>query len=796
MKHPIKFILTVGLVLFFPVNNLMAQQSTQTGSIEGTILDRDSEVPLAGVNIQVKGTTLGAASDESGKYVIKNLEPGTYILVFTFIGFTEKTENNVIVQAGEATKLNIALDEELLSLSEIVVTPGSFSIMGDMPVSRQTLSSEDIKNISFSEDITRAVSRLPGVSSNDFSSKFTVRGGEDDEVLMILDGMELYDPFHQRDFAGGLFSIVDVEAISGVDLLTGGFSAEYGDRQSAVFNMQTKQIQDNQRHTSIGLSIMAARLYTDGTFADNKGSYLFTGRQGLLDQAFKLIDETERTPRFYDLMGKVQYKLTDKQHLSFYVLHAGDETKIRDVSPEAFDRHDTSYKNSYAWLTLKSFYNPKLYSRTLLSTGLITHDRNGAMQKYEFTDKLTFSVKDKRTYSFFGVKQDWNWEASNRFFLKGGFDIRQLEADYDYSYSIEEKRLDLDYNLFDYQNGFDFQSKPSGQQGSAYFSSRFMAFQNLFLETGLRYDFAIHTKDKLWSPRVSAAYSFSKNTFLRAAWGHYYQTQFMNNLDINHNVTEFDKAELSEHYVLGLEHLFANGISLRLDGYYKDISRLSPTYENLRDLWELFPESRNDEVRLDISGAEAKGIELFLKYDTGKEISWWFSYALANAEENITNIESNALLIKQTGSLPRANNQLHTIYGDINYRPNKKWYFNLSWQYNSGWPLTKYTFIADTLNNDDLHFSPAHNEFRGTKRPDFHRMDIRINRNFEIGLGKISTYLHVINIYNRKNMRKWDLDVVNAKEELVPDDKGGYKLFEGGGYFFGTTPVIGVSWEF
>lgn len=62
--------------------------------------------------------------------------------------------------------------------------------------------------MSFAEDVTHAVSRLPGGASNDFSSKFTVRGGENTEVLISLDGMELYEPFHQRDYGGGLVSIV------------------------------------------------------------------------------------------------------------------------------------------------------------------------------------------------------------------------------------------------------------------------------------------------------------------------------------------------------------------------------------------------------------------------------------------------------------------------------------------------------------------------------------------------------------------------------------------------------------
>ena len=69
--------------------------------------------------------------------------------------------------------------------------------------------------------------------------------------------------------------------------------------------------------------------------------------------------------------------------------------------------------------------------------------------------------------------------------------------------------------------------------------------------------------------------------------------------------------------MVGIEHLFPNGISLRLKAYRKAISRIAPSYRNLRDPWEVFPEARNDVVRVDARAARAQGVELFLKHDLG-----------------------------------------------------------------------------------------------------------------------------------------------------------------------------------
>lgn len=774
------------------VENIESLLSSEVsaGTLKGSVIDEKTLDPLQGANISIEGTQRGTTAEADGIFIISDLPAGTYNIIITFIGYTDKRLDNLKVNEGEILDLAVILmAEEAITLEAIVVTPGSFAIMGEGPISRQTLGSEELKNMSFAEDITRAVTRLPGVSSNDYSSKFAVRGGEADEVLMTLDGMELYEPFHQRDFAGGLFSLVDIETIQGIDLLTGGFSSEFGNRQSAVFNMRTKQIEDGGRHTSTGLSIMQARIYTDGTFAQNKGNYILSARRGMLDQTFKLIGQEEITPVFYDMMGKVEYKLSPKNVLSFHALQAGDKTAVRDIKPEAYDIYDTDYGNTYAWLTLKSFYNKELFSRSLLYAGLISHNRYGDAKKYELADKTLFSLSDERSFNFFGVKQDWDWMVSERLYLKSGFDFKQLNADYKYFFSINDLRINSSDSLFYYSDLNDIHTKPTGQQASAYISARFPLLEKLFIESGLRYDYASYTNDNLWSPRASFAYAFSKTTFLRGAWGYYYQTQFINNLDVNHNHSKFNPAELSKHYVVGFEHLFDNGISIRLDGYYKDISRISTTYQNLRDPWEVFSETRNDVVELDFNGAAAKGIELFLKYDMGKRISWWFSYSLAKAEEDIRSLEFDGLLIKRTGTLPRINNQLHTIYCDLNYRPNNKWHFNLSWQFYEGWPLTTYTYNSKTLDNGDLHFYQIHNEFRAEQYPAYHRMDLRVNRHFYFNFGRISTFLHIINLYNRENLRKFDLDV-------DPDGQGGYKIVEDHLYWFGLTPVLGVSCEF
>lgn len=218
-----KYYLVFALIIFSILQGF--SQVNNNGIIKGVIIDNQSGDPLIGVSISVKGTSKGSTTDQQGNFIISNLPAGKYDLIFSFIGFSKVKMTDIEVVSDKIADFGrIEMQESAITLKEIIVTSGQFSIMENAPLSRQTLKSEDIRNMSFAEDITRAIVRLPGVASNDYSSKFTIRGGEDNEVLITLDGMELYEPFHQRDYAGGLLSIVDAETIQGIDLIIGATS--------------------------------------------------------------------------------------------------------------------------------------------------------------------------------------------------------------------------------------------------------------------------------------------------------------------------------------------------------------------------------------------------------------------------------------------------------------------------------------------------------------------------------------------------------------------------------------------
>lgn len=612
------FKVLAGQITILKKNN----PNEQGGSISGVVLDDGNQRPLAFVNVSLTGTSLGAITDDTGVFTIEHVPPGSYTLVVSSLGYGQIFVENIVVsdqQNYDAGTLYI--QETAISLDDVVISAGSYSIMEKASTaSSLVMTEENIKNMAFAEDITRAVSRLPGISASDYTSKFAIRGGEADEVLISVDGMELYEPFHQRDYSGGLFNIVDIETIGGVDLMTGGFSAEYGNRLSGAFNMRTKSIKDNESHTKLSLSVLNAQIYSDGKAFDNKLEYIVSARRSMLDQSLKVIGNDEWFPKFYDGMFKISYPLSEKHRLSAYFLHSGDKAFINN-SPDgdSFDQFDTQYNSTYGWLTLNSTYNEKLFSRTIAYTGNINHHRSGGYDKYEPSDKGSVRLDDTRDYSFVGIKQDWSWKQSSKIHFKFGVEAKALWADYHYMNSIHELRVNSEEEIYMFDQDLDIAIKPTGSQVGSYLTTRFRILPKLLAETGLRFDYTSYTNDQNLAPRASLYYAVSNRTTLRAGWGYYYQSQFINNLDVNNGNTQFNAAKLAKHYVVGLEHKFDKSIDLRVEAYYKDYSNISPLWQNLRDHLENYPEARNDNALVEFNGITSKGVELFLKYDAGKK---------------------------------------------------------------------------------------------------------------------------------------------------------------------------------
>ncbi len=232
--------LILTVVFFFVFANLhpAVAQDDQTGTLRGIITDSETGDPLIGVNLMVTGTYLGASTDEDGFYMISGVKPGEYTLEISYIGYKVIKKTGVKVTAGETQTLNFKMQSTALALGQDIVVVGEKPLMElDKTATSRTVSSDDISN-QIMTDVKAVVSTQVGVVEQD--NEIHIRGGRTYEAQYLLDGISVQDPLSGTGF--GLN--ISANAIEEVEVITGGFQAEYGQATSGIINVKTKSGSD------------------------------------------------------------------------------------------------------------------------------------------------------------------------------------------------------------------------------------------------------------------------------------------------------------------------------------------------------------------------------------------------------------------------------------------------------------------------------------------------------------------------------------------------------------------------
>jgi outer membrane receptor protein involved in Fe transport len=745
------------------------KSAKEPSGISGAVYDESTKKPLAAAKICISQRKIEALTSKNGRFEI-SVEPGTYTLETHLPGFAVKQMNSIVVFADRKTVVVIELTSIPVQLEELVVTPGQFTLLENQPAPREFLTRQDIVQLPhLSDDVFRAIGRLPGTSGGDFSAAFNVRGGELDEIQVVVDGLELYEPFHLKDFQN-LFSMIDSEAIDGIDFLTGSFPAEYGGRMSGVLDM-TSATPSEELRTSFSVSLINARVMSEGSFRSNRGQWLASARRGYLDFVLPLVDaDASISPIYYDVFGKVQYQLGDMNLISGNFLGLFD--RVHSIGDETNERVRADYKNLYSWVNLKTAWSDRLNSESIFSTGWISKEREGGFVE-NFSSAL---VRDDRNSFFLGVKQDWTFELNRKNFWKWGINLKYLSAHYEYSSisRISDGRFSPATTTTK-----NASLRPNGNEYGAYFADRILLFDPLAIEFGIRWDRQDYIPDDQFSPRLNAVYHLGEQTAIRLGWGRIYQPQRITEIQVEDGINQFFPAQQSEHRLVGIEHSFWNDFHLRVEGYQKIFKSVQPRFENLFDPIELFPEAEIDRVQISPDRSEAKGIEMILRKEGGDKLSWWVGYVLSYADDRIDG-----------DWIPRSWDQRHALTFSVNYRLGEKWNINFAGLYHSGWPTTNVTADSIQLPNGSIIIQPVVGERNADRFPSFQRFDVRVGRTWQLRRSDLQLFMEVTNLLDRKNVC-----CVDGFDFFLQTD-GTVLVEEELDYWLPRIPSFGLLWEF
>lgn len=246
---------------------LSAAQAFALGRIQGQITDKSTGEPVAGVNVVVKGTYKGASTDLDGYYVIVGVTPGSYDLQATFIGYKVSLVTDVNVKDDSATTIDFAMEPTVLALGQEIIVKGKKPLFNvDETASARTVSSEDISELAV-EDLDDVLAQQVGVVQE--NNEIHIRGGRADENLYIIDNLSVKDPISGQ----GLGIYISAESIKDLEVVTGGFNAEYGQAMSGLVNVETKE---GGEHYSGSLSMKSDNLFAFPSGHQNTGNIEFS----------------------------------------------------------------------------------------------------------------------------------------------------------------------------------------------------------------------------------------------------------------------------------------------------------------------------------------------------------------------------------------------------------------------------------------------------------------------------------------------------------------------------------------
>jgi len=729
-------------------------QSTQ-GIISGEVRDAATKQPLPGANIIIVGTNIGAASNEIGYYVIKNVPPGKYIIKASMIGYEPSAFTDLIVNPNRNHSVMFELHPAIMEMSEVNVTADYFSKPVENTVSFRTITPEEIRRSPGSaEDIFRVMQSLPGVATAGArSAQLIVRGGSPDENLTLLDGIEVYNPIHfaRTGESMGIISIVNPALLQKVDFLTGGFPAKYGDKMSSVFDLSLREGNKEIFNTDANLNIAGFGVMLDGPVIENS-NMVFSIRRGFFDLITSALNRPA-APSYYDAVGKITYAVNKNNRISlvgFYYLDQIERTGSTKEKNVTWNRYDYLTRDDYGaaiGVNWRSLITEKTFS---LVTASYTSNGWNTLQGTESEPTL---MGEEIREDEFSLKSELNFQLFTNINLKIGGQFKIINSNNESWIPEDTLRTGriIPANTISYQ-------PEATTKGALFLQSSFRIIDPLIITASLRYDYFALTTENNFSPRISLSYNLTNKTTLNFAWGKYYQSPASYQIAPDERNLSL-KSSYATHYIAGIEQRLSNDTKASIEIYHKELSNL-------------IVDPDISDLLINTGSGYAQGIEFAIqkKFTDGLVGSASYSYSKSKRRD----YESLELYDFEY-------ERPHIINLISGFEVGSGWQIGAKFQYASGNPYTPAIGVIKQ-NNSFYIVEGAKNSAR---YPDYHKLDIRIDKQFIFDSWSFSVYLDLWNVYNRDNVSSYSFKT-ESTGELITTPK----------YDFGITPILGFTAKF
>ncbi|MFM2225638.1 MAG: hypothetical protein RJA07_1840 [Bacteroidota bacterium] len=725
--------LLVLVILCFVAVIADAQKIT----ISGYVKDVRSGESLIGVTVYNTNSKNGVNSNLYGFYSLTVPTSDTIGLVYSYLGFETQIKKLV---AKENVVLNIFMSEKNASLKEVTVSANRNNNnvakpqMGVIDVPIQLIKT--LPAIAGERDLMKIVQLLPGVQSGqEGTTGFFVRGGSADQNLIQLDEATVYNPNHLF----GLFSTFNINAIKNVQLIKGGFPANYGGRLSSILDVQMKEGNNKKFSGAGGIGLLSSNLTLEGPIIKDKCSFIISGRRSyadLLARPFLPKNGNKTLYYFYDVNAKINFKLNDKNRLYLSIFKGLDKAEYTGANAL---NYGINFGNKTATLRFNHQFNSKLFS----NTSIIYNDYHLSLS----------TIQNKYVAQVYSGISDWNVKTDFDYFLNNK---NKIKVGVNYSYSIfspasvsakipksgKITTIKPDSIPHQYSSLVSFYAKDE-----ITFSDRWSADIGIrvpvFIKPNSQYTFI--------EPRATLKFSINDATSIKAAYTE--MNQFIHLVpsstaslptDIWISSSNFVKPQKSKQYALGVFKNFKqNAIETSVEFYYKDMKNQVLFKEGTQPLLS------NDINKLLVFGnGNSYGAEFFVKKNFGK-LTGWVAYTLSKTIQQFDSLNYG-------NSFPFTYDKRHNLNVVASFELNKKWTFSADFIFTSGaaftLPVGKIpVFSGGTLYDGIYYDYTTRNNYR--YRP-YHRLDVSAvyHKNRKI-FGKVYESEWVFSIYNLYSRR-------------------------------------------
>lgn len=736
------------------------------GKIAGKVTDKFTRQPVPGVNILIEGTSIGAASDLNGDFLIEGVEPGSYRLKATAIGYESLIKTDIVVNTARPVFVTFEMLESVIELEGITVKSEYFEKNPTEVNSIASFSYEEIRRSPGGfEDVVRALSVLPGVAQQSAGrNDLVVRGGAPSENLYIVNGFIIpnINHFGNQGATGGPLSYINLDFVQQTEFSSGGFSALHGDKLSSVLKIDLRNGRTDKIGGKATISASQFGLNLEGP-AGSGNSFIFSARRSYLDFIFKAAG-FGFVPEYWDFLGKFDMKADNANQLSFLFIGAIDRVNFNNSDRDKkFDnaRILGSNQNQYiAGISYKHFYSKSLLNISL-SRNFTDFDSNQR-------DTLLNPVfQNKSAESENELKADYVYKLSSSSELNAGLSAKYIQFSGNvilpsfvtsFGDTLSINNLDVDKDYF---------------KNSAFIQYSTVFFNRLNVNAGLRYDYFNGISDgNTLNPRLSLSYMVSDKFTLSVSSGIY--SQFPSYIWLSAEKSNKNlKPVRTYQYILGAEYKLINDLRIKAEGFLKDYSDYPVS--SLRDYLILsntgagFGGSEDNYASFGLDPLVSKGKGKV----TGVEISLQ-KKASDTPLYGILSFTYSKSRFKALDEIERPGNFDQSIILSLagGYIFSKNWEANFKFRYANGRPYTPF--------NENGRQDAS--EINSERLPAAHSLDLRVDRRWNFEGWNLIAYIDVQNIYGRKNVSNIRWDFKENKPEENQD--------------IGLLPSIGISVEF